>query len=329
MKNLAKNSSLRRSAGFTLIELLVVIGIIVTLASLILPAVNSAKEEARRAQCLNHLKQIGTAALGYQTSHGAFPPGYLGPKPAGQAASPYPFQYIGVHGQLLTYLGKDNLADRMDVNLDISQVESKWWGAGKTTEIVAKNKFAEFICPSAANQTPIDGALVVINTYSTGTASTNTPAIEKVEVNPAAGGQALGITNYLGVAGVWGQTGNATFDVGAGIFGNRSRCTSIKDGTAFTMLFGEATNESGWKTYSWMGAGCLPVGPRREFVASPQTITKPNDWRLFSSNHRGGIVQFCFADGHCQAISMEIDQSEFEAMAGANDHVALDLSIFN
>jgi prepilin-type N-terminal cleavage/methylation domain-containing protein/prepilin-type processing-associated H-X9-DG protein len=327
MKNLANRNSFRRAAGFTLIELLVVIGIIVTLASLILPAVNSAREEARRAQCLNHLKQISLAAIAYETAHSAFPPGYLGPKPPGQASSSNAFQYVGVHGFLLTYLGKDNLADQMDVILDISQIGPKWWGTNSATEIVARNNFSEFVCPSAANQTPIDGAIVVINTYSSGASSTSTPTIENVLDSAASGGQALGMTNYLGVAGVWGQTGNQTFDLGAGVFGNRSRCTTIRDGKAFTLLFGEAANESGWKTYSWMGAGCLPVGPRRSFVTTPQTITNPFDWRLFSSNHRGGIVNFAFADGHCGGISMEIDQGEFEALAGANDHIAVDLQV--
>jgi prepilin-type N-terminal cleavage/methylation domain-containing protein/prepilin-type processing-associated H-X9-DG protein len=327
MNILARTSSHRRAAGFTLIELLAVIGIIVMLASLTFPALIGTKDGAWRMRCQNHLKQLGTAAIAYETSHGCYPPGYLGPNPVGQIASPYSFQYIGVHAQLLTFLGKENLADRMDINMDLSQVEPKWWGSGKSTETVAKYNFAEFMCPAANNQTPLDGSIVIINTYSTGPSATNTPAIEKYELTPAMGGQALGITNYLGVAGVWGQTGNATFDKGAGIFGNRSRSTKFRDGKASTLLFGEAANESGRKTYAWMGAGCLPVGPRREFVASPQTITKSNDWRLFSSNHRGGIVNFCFADGHCQGISMEIDQAEFEALAGANDGIALDLDV--
>jgi prepilin-type processing-associated H-X9-DG protein len=76
-----------------------------------------------------------------------------------------------------------------------------------------------------------------------------------------------------------------------------------------------------------MGVGCLPVIHRREFVASPQTITNPNDWRLFSSYHRGGVVNFAFADGACRGLSMEIDQGEFEGLAGINDGYAVDLSI--
>ncbi|APW61566.1 DUF1559 domain-containing protein [Paludisphaera borealis] len=130
-------SRLRRRAGFTLIELLVVIAIIAVLIALLLPAVQSAREAARRAQCVNNLKQMGLAMHNYESTNGGFPPGalYYG-FGAGNASS---FKN-GWSVRILNYLEQRQVYDSYNFYFTFTN-----WA----NQTAVKTSISSFICPSS------------------------------------------------------------------------------------------------------------------------------------------------------------------------------------
>tara|TARA_R110002111_G_scaffold67_2_gene600 strand:- start:19816 stop:20820 length:1005 start_codon:yes stop_codon:yes gene_type:complete len=105
---------MRNKRGFTLIELLVVIAIIAILIALLLPAVQQAREAARRTQCKNHLKQLGLAVHNYASSYRYLPPGAsvdLSVSATGNNGS------WGVHGRILPLLEQGSLYNNVDLSI--------------------------------------------------------------------------------------------------------------------------------------------------------------------------------------------------------------------
>jgi prepilin-type N-terminal cleavage/methylation domain-containing protein/prepilin-type processing-associated H-X9-DG protein len=124
-----------RKGGFTLIELLVVIAIIAVLVALLLPAVQQAREAARRTQCKNNLKQVGLALHNYHEAMNGFPP--VSVLPAGRTSEPW-----SAHARLLPYIEQAALQDLVD------------WGSSAefpTNPAVCQTRVAIYLCPSEIN----------------------------------------------------------------------------------------------------------------------------------------------------------------------------------
>ena len=114
---------LRKRAGFTLIELLVVISIIAVLIALLLPAVQSAREAARRAQCVNNLKQIGLATLNFESTYAILPPNGLrlaAPDLNPDAQAAIPTVAASYLTQILPFMDQSNIYNQINLSLAAS-----------------------------------------------------------------------------------------------------------------------------------------------------------------------------------------------------------------
>jgi len=133
--------------GFTLIELLVVIAIIGILVGLLLPAVQSAREAARRASCTNHLRQLGLALLQYQSSVGSFPPYRLmSVLPYSPPPGPLTVSDVSAQTALLPHLDQGPLYS--SINFSVPFFETPVPPGYPQNETAARVFLDVFLCPS-------------------------------------------------------------------------------------------------------------------------------------------------------------------------------------
>lgn len=136
-----KSSILRTArAGFTLIELLVVIAIIAVLAALILPAVQMAREAARRAQCSNNLRQIGLSLHNFETAK-KYLPSSIRPSAASTVR-------VGVFTYLLPFLDEKNMWDKYDLTVN--------WSHANNLPVTGA-RINALVCPSGGTPERLDG----------------------------------------------------------------------------------------------------------------------------------------------------------------------------
>jgi prepilin-type N-terminal cleavage/methylation domain-containing protein/prepilin-type processing-associated H-X9-DG protein len=140
--------SARRRSGFTLIELLVVIAIIAVLIALLLPAIQQAREAARRAQCTNNLKQLGLALNNYASTHGVFP-GIQGSSA------------VSAQAQLLPYMDQASLHDLVNFNTPLMTGVVFNPSLNPANVTAAQTIIHAFLCPSE-NIDPIFNTVIGI-----------------------------------------------------------------------------------------------------------------------------------------------------------------------
>ena len=160
----ARRGSSRKA--FTLVELLVVIAIIGILVALLLPAVQAAREAARRMQCSNNLKQVALAAHEFHDTNRKMPPGYLGPIPHRRVPTngPVTNQLIGVMPYLLPYMEQENVQDRMVVDFRVERATGPWWSNAETWA-VAHVRLNALLCPSTDAYMNNVGTSAFLNMY--------------------------------------------------------------------------------------------------------------------------------------------------------------------
>jgi prepilin-type N-terminal cleavage/methylation domain-containing protein/prepilin-type processing-associated H-X9-DG protein len=287
-----------QNRGFTLIELLVVIAVISLLVAFLLPAVQGAREAARRMQCVNNLKQLGVALHSYESTYRAFPPGYVSNFDAsGNDTGPG----WGWALLLLPQIEQKPLFDAVNLNLPIED-------AGNPT--CRLTRIAVYLCPSD-DQAP---SWLAMKRDASGT-----PIRSICQVASA---------NYVGMYG----TSDPGID-GDGVFFRDSFITiaAILDGTAYTIAAGERGHSLGEATWvgSVTGAALFPVDndgigyPRVE--SGPGIILghaggnlgpgDPNaEVNQFYSRHPGG-VNFLFCDGHVSFLKTTLNSKTFRALA--------------
>lgn len=318
------HASFRR--GFTLVELLVVIAIIGTLVAMLLPAVQGARESARRSSCTNNLRQLVIACTQYHDAQQSFPSGWIVNRDPTSGALAPNSEGWGWGALILPFLDQRNLHRDLAVGsyrlgsvipgdtysiLSGGNPDSRLAGNIPNMINLVSTPLKLYICPSDTGFSGRGGVDPIRAFYGNGAQGTFS-------------GNMQGMSNYIGVAGhrrVTGEMANTgTF------YGNSYvRMADITDGTSNTAILGERDTQY-CHSGTWVGIqnsftpgdpvdASMVTGydlPKLNQVPVPDSTGNPNTMTWygcgegFSSLHNGG-ANFAFADGSVRFIVSGID----------------------
>ncbi len=324
--------TLRRRDGFTLIELLVVIAIIAVLIALLLPAVQSAREAARRAQCVNNLKQLALAAMNYESSNSCLPGGSYSIGGANWNAqlangyyawSHYPENFSSFV-RMLPYFEQAPMYNAVNFSSGTS--------AAPDNLTVAGVRVASLICPSDLQNDTI------AMPASRASASNVVPGWSWNEVYPLppGGNWVQAFTSYAGNAGTFTfgysnlmLTSILGFFDGTIYNDSAVRLANITDGTSNTFIFGEhakghlylldpgyAVSDNSWNSGRWYDTLFATLYPMNIGIGNNVGFGGgTNDSYYYptdaGSYHPGG-ANFAFCDGSVKFIKNSISSWTFQ-----------------
>jgi prepilin-type N-terminal cleavage/methylation domain-containing protein len=329
--------------GFTLVELLVVIAIIGILIALLLPAVQAARESARRAQCTNHLKQLALACHTHQGAYGTLPTGRYGDYNRPQAfngpfANSWSWSWLA---DILPFMEQENVYEQGGLAPKLPPTNVNF--VSDATPINASSAYGQrirtLLCPS--DELSAASALQETSHY--------------IKAPHASAGLLSGMSNYKGVAGsnycfapfinngigtpnlastatceMWANGDGAIYIMG---WIRPRRTTDVLDGTSNTFLIGEDVfmpttvgngrfgRGYGWGHSAHMTLTCaIPPNHvtlsnmRMVLGANPSNATIYGNCNGFKSNHPGG-VQFALLDASVRFVQSTTALGVYRAMA--------------
>ncbi|MBN2022676.1 MAG: DUF1559 domain-containing protein [Pirellulales bacterium] len=298
----------RRAAGFTLVELLVVIAIIGVLIALLLPAVQAAREAARRSQCANNLKQIALALAAYETAHGLFPPSRLGYDDSGRPEK----DLVGTSALvlILPQMGQQPLYDQFDFDNGLwvlNQPGYSWLAPTSPNRAGIAARPASYVCPSDESR----------------------PFSERPQDPLTHWGltDAAAVASYATVAGSYGAGGGTSlmkYD-NNGVFYYRGdhSADDVTDGLSRTMFVGEVVESHTTNSSNVWTKGNRELDTHRSTSNPLNTwpgegvIITAYGWRVngaFASRHPGG-ANFAFGDGHVDFLEENISLDAYQALS--------------
>jgi len=304
MRDFSNHGGSRPGRGFTLVELLVVIAIIGILIALLLPAVQAAREAARRMQCSNHLKQLALGLHDYHDSHKVFPSGAL-------VSNGLSWNVL-----ILPYIEQGPLYAKFNFNQgDFNGAPNQ---EGPNKNVHALNRIATFMCPSATQELATHGSSKLLDGRYTYT------------------------SHYYGVAGPKGTdpSGNDYPFENSGTLGgfalngvlskdSKIRFADITDGTSNTLALGEIAlpntgyappgggDGASWVRGIWSGGNPTGMSSCKNISVGINNPSPNFNDDSFSSLHPGGAM-FAKCDGSVSFVSETIDMALYKSSASRN-----------